>query len=256
MRNKQLIAFYTLFRKEFGRVLRIWPQTLVPPVITMSLYFMIFGKLVGSRVGSMQGLDYINFITPGLIMMAIINNSYINVCSSFYSSKFQRSLEELLIAPVSYHIIILGYCSGGIARAIICAILIFFISSVFTDIEVHSIWITIFLAFMTSSLFSLAGIINGMLAVKFDDVSIVPMFILTPLTYLGGVFYSVDLLPGMWFKLTMLNPIFYIVNGFRAALLGISDISMHYSLIMLTFFIAFFYLVTYRLFVKGTGIRN
>jgi ABC-2 type transport system permease protein len=224
--SQQWIAFCTILRKEIKRFTRIWVQTLLPPAITMALYFVIFGKLIGSRIGAMDGFSYIQFVAPGLIMMSVLTNSYANVVSSFFSAKFQRSVEEILVSPTPNYVILLGYCIGGVARGLAVGVLVTLLSLAFTDLHVHSWPITIAIVILTSMLFSLAGFINAVYANSFDDISIVPTFVLTPLTYLGGVFYSIHLLPGFWQDVSQLNPILYMVNAFRYGMLGISDINV------------------------------
>ncbi|MGB3611325.1 MAG: ABC transporter permease [Cellvibrio sp.] len=224
--NQQWIAFRTILRKEIKRFTRIWIQTLLPPAITMALYFVIFGKLIGSRIGEMDGFTYIQFVAPGLIMMAVLTNSYSNVVSSFFSAKFQRSVEEILVSPTPNYIILAGYCMGGVARGLAVGVLVTLLSLAFTDLHIHSWTITIAIVILTSMLFSLAGFINAVYANSFDDISIIPTFVLTPLTYLGGVFYSITLLPEFWQGVSQLNPILYMVNAFRYGMLGISDINV------------------------------
>ena len=192
------IAFRTLLIKEIRRILLIWPQTLLPPVITMSLYFVIFGKMIGSRVGEMGGVPYMQFIVPGLIMMAIITNSYSNVVSSFFSAKFHSSIEELLVSPISKHAILTGYISGGIFRGLAVGVIVFIVALFFTKLGIEHLFITLFTVIGTSVLFSLGGFINAVFARSFDDISIIPSFVLTPLTYLGGVFYSMENLSPFW----------------------------------------------------------
>ncbi|MCQ3830457.1 ABC transporter permease [Microbulbifer elongatus] len=229
--SPQLIwtAFSTIFRREVRRFTRIWPQTLVPPVITMSLYFVIFGSLIGKRIGEMGGYSYMEFVVPGLIMMAVITNSYGNVVSSFYSAKFQRSVEELLVSPTPNWVIMTGYVLGGVARGLIVGLIVTLIALVFTSLEVQHIGITVLIVFLTSVLFALAGFINAIFANSFDDISIIPTFVLTPLTYLGGVFYSIELLSPFWQGLSKLNPILYMVNAFRYGVLGVSDINVGWA---------------------------
>jgi ABC-2 type transport system permease protein len=236
MPSRNMVALQTLWIKECTRFLRIWVQTLVPPAITMTLYFVIFGNLIGSRIGQMGGFSYMEFIVPGLIMMAVITNSYANVCSSFYSAKFQRNIEEILVAPVSNWIIIVGFVGGGVARAMIIAVII----------------ITLLL---TSILFSTAGLINAIFAKTFDDISIIPTFVLTPLTYLGGVFYSLSLLPEVWQWISKINPIVYMVNGFRYGFLGVSDVNYLVSLALLVLFNVILLNVAHSLIKRGVGIR-
>lgn len=202
------VALKTIWRKEITRFMRIWIQTLIPPVITMSLYFIIFGNLIGNRIGEMGGVGYMQFIVPGLIMMSVITNSYANVSSSFFGAKFQKSIEELLVAPVPTHVIIAGFVGGGVARGVLVGILVTLVSLFFVPLQIHSWFMIIATLLMTSILFSLAGLLNALFAKSFDDISIIPTFVLTPLTYLGGVFYSLTLLPAFWqavSKLTRLS---------------------------------------------------
>ena len=216
----QLVAFNTIFIREVRRFMRIWPQTLLPPVITMALYFIIFGSVIGSRIGDMAGFDYMTFVVPGLAMMAVITNSFTNVVSSFFSGKFQRSVEELLVSPVSDSIVLLGYVLGGAVRGLIVGVLVMFMGAFFVDLKIYNLPVTLLAVFMTAVLFSLGGFINAIYAKKFDDISIIPTFVLMPMTYLGGVFYSVDVLPEPWRSMSMLNPILYQVNAFRFGILG------------------------------------
>ena len=225
MPSRDMVALQTIWVKECTRFLRIWVQTLVPPAITMTLYFVIFGNLIGSRIGQMGGFSYMEFIVPGLIMMAVITNSYANVCSSFYSAKFQRNIEEILVAPVSNWIIIVGFVGGGVARAMIIGVIVTFVSMFFVDIQIFNLPVIIVTLLLTSVLFSTAGLINAIFAKSFDDISIIPTFVLTPLTYLGGVFYSLSLLPEVWQWISKINPIVYMVNGFRYGFLGVSDVN-------------------------------
>ncbi len=248
-------AFQTIVVREIRRFTRIWPQTLLPPAVTMTLYFIIFGNLIGSRIGQMGGFDYMSFIVPGLIMMAVITNSYSNVVSSFFSMKFQRSVEELLVSPVPNWIILAGYVCGGMARGLSIGFIVTLLSLGFTDLSIHNLSLVIITVVLTSALFSIGGFINAMLATKFDDVSIVPVFVLTPLTYLGGVFYSVDLLPDLWQAVSKANPILYMVNAFRYGILGVSDVNVYLSLGMIVLFIAALAAVALHLLKKGKGIR-
>lgn len=249
------IAFKTIVVKEVRRFTRIWIQTLVPPVITIALYFVIFGNLIGNRIGDMGGFTYMDFIVPGLIMMSVINNSYANVVSSFFSQKFQRSIEELLVSPVPNYIILSGFVVGGVARGLCVGIIASFISLFFSGVHVHSLVITLLVILMASTVFSLGGFINAVYANKFDDISIVPTFVLTPLIYLGGVFYSVELLPDFWQGVSKLNPIFYMVNAFRYGILGISDVSIGYALGMLFMFTVGLFAFSLRLLQRGNGLR-
>ncbi len=252
---EQWIAFLTILRKEIKRFTRIWIQTLLPPAITMILYFVIFGKLIGSRIGEMGGFSYIEFVAPGLIMMAVITNAYANVSSSFFSAKFQRSIEELLVSPTPNYIILLGYVMGGVARGVAVGLIVTAMSLFFTDLHIHHWFTTLFIVFMTSVVFSLAGFINAIYANTFDDVSIIPTFVLTPLTYFGGVFYSINLLPGFWQQVSVLNPILHMVNAFRYGMLGISDLHIGMALIGLTLFVAILFAIALHLLKTGKRLR-
>ncbi|MBR9869620.1 MAG: ABC transporter permease [Gammaproteobacteria bacterium] len=249
-------AFQTIVLREIRRFTRIWPQTLLPPAVTMTLYFIIFGNLIGSRIGDMGGFDYMQFIVPGLIMMAVITNSYANVVSSFFSMKFQRSIEELLVSPVPNWTILAGYVVGGMSRGLIIGLIVTLLSLAFTQLAIHNLPMVIITVFLTSALFSLGGFINAMLATKFDDISIVPTFVLTPLTYLGGVFYSIDLLPEFWQNVSLANPILYMVNGFRYGILGVSDVNPFVSLGMILVFIVLLSAIALRMLARGKGIRH
>lgn len=228
--QQQWIAYTTIVRKEIRRFTRIWVQTLIPPVITMALYFIIFGKLIGSRIGQMGGFDYMSFVVPGLIMMAVINNAYSNVVSSFFSAKFSHSIEELQISPTPSLIILWGYVTGGVLRGMIVGIIVTLVSTAFVRLQVESVPITLMVILLTSILFSIAGLINAVFAGTFDEISILPTFLLTPLTYLGGVFYSIQLLPDVWQNVSQFNPILYMVNAFRYGFLGVSDVSLSFAL--------------------------
>lgn len=252
----QWVAFSTIVRNELKRVFRLWVQTLLPPAVTTTLYFVIFGHIIGSRIGTMHGHRYINYIAPGLIMMSIITNSYGAAVSSFFSAKFQRSIEEMLVSPVKESLILLGFMTGGLLRGVIIGLMVSTIAIFFTGIHIYSLISIISVALIASCIFSLAGIINAIFARSFDDISIVPNFVLTPLTYLGGVFYSVSMLPSFWKYISMANPIVYIVNTFRFGFLGIDKHQVTYSFfIMITFIIAFYFLALY-LFKKGIGLRE
>ena len=250
-------ALKTIWIKECTRFLRIWVQTLVPPAITMTLYFVIFGSIVGERIGEMGGRPYMEFIVPGLIMMSIITNSYSNVASSFFSAKFQRNIEEMLVAPVSTSVIIAGYIGGGLARALIVAVIVTVVSFYFVEsVTIHHGLILVRTVILTSTLFSLAGLINAVFAKTFDDISIVPTFVLTPLTYLGGVFFSISLLPGIWETIAQFNPVLYMVNAFRYGFLGISDVDVGVAMGVIVVFNLVFFITAYRLLQTGRGIRS
>jgi ABC-2 type transport system permease protein len=250
------IAFKTLVTKEFVRVIRIWIQTIVPPAITMTLYFIIFGNLIGRRIGSMGGYDYMQYIAPGLIMMAVITNSYGNVVSSFFGAKFARHIEEMLVAPMSNATIILGHVAGGVIRGLLVGAMVTVVALGFTNLEVQHPLITISIVILSSIVFSLAGFINAVFARKFDDISIIPTFVLTPLTYLGGVFYSISLLPDFWQKASLLNPILYMVNAFRYGILGTSDIDIGHAYLIVTLFVAGLFSVSMFLMNRGIGMRE
>jgi len=251
-----LVALKSIWRKETNRFLRIWVQTLVPPVITMSLYFVIFGNLIGSRIGQMNGFDYMSFIVPGLIMMSVITNSYSNVASSFFSAKFQRNVEELLVAPVPNYVIIWGYIGGGVTRGLMVGFLVTCVSLFFVDLQIFNMFILILSVLCTSVLFSIGGLLNAIFAKTFDDISIIPTFVLTPLTYLGGVFYSINLLPEFWQSVSHFNPVFYMINAFRYGFLGVADVSLTWSFSVISVFIVAMYSLVAILLSKGIGIRS
>ena len=253
---RNMIALKSILYKEIHRFMRIWVQTLVPPAITISLYFLIFGSLIGSRIGQMGGFDYMSFIVPGLIMMSVITNSYSNVASSFFSAKWQRNVEEMLVAPVPNWVIVAGYVGGGMMRGILVGCIVTLISLLFTDIQVHNVWVIIVTVALTSATFALGGLINAIFAKSFDDISIIPTFILTPLTYLGGVFYSITLLPDFWQGVSQINPIVYMVNAFRYGFLGISDVSLTLAFGVLAVFIVTLFTVAMTLITKGIGLRS
>ena len=250
------IAFKSILIKEISRFTRIWVQTLVPPAITMSLYFVIFGNLIGSRIGQMHGVSYMEFIVPGLIMMSVITNSYANVASSFYSAKFQRNIEEILVAPVPNYLIIWGFVAGGVARGICVGAIVTAVSLFFVPLQVHDPLAVVVTLVLTATLFSLGGLINAVFAKSFDDVSIIPTFVLTPLTYLGGVFYSIQLLPPFWQMLSHGNPIIYMVNAFRYGFLGLSDVPMSLALGIIIGLIVVLYGVAHFLVTRGIGLRH
>ena len=250
------VALKTVVRKEIVRVLRIWIQTLVPPAITMTLYFIIFGNLIGRRVVTMDGFDYMQYIAPGLIMMAVITNSYGNVVSSFFGAKFGRHLEEMLVSPMSNSTIILGHVAGGVMRGMFIGLLVTIIALFFTKLEVQHPLITFSMVLLSSIVFALAGFINAVFAKKFDDISLVPTFILTPLTYLGGVFYSISMLPEFWQRVSLANPILYMVNAFRYGILGASDIGIERAYLLVIFFIVALFSACMYLMNRGIGIRD
>ena len=254
--KEQYIAFETILIKEVLRFGRIWLQTIVPPVITMSLYFVIFGNLIGSQIGNMDGFRYMDYIVPGLIMMAVITNSYANVVSSFYGCKFHHHIEEMLVSPIPNSLIIAGFVTGGIARGMAVGLMVTLVSALFTDLDPHNYIVIISTVILTSTVFALAGLINGVFAKSFDDISIVPTFVLTPLTYLGGVFYTISMLPDFWQGMSKLNPILYMVNAFRYGFLGVSDIDLWASYTIIGVFIVVLYSVALYLLNSGYGIRR
>ncbi|MDB6062457.1 MAG: type transporter [Verrucomicrobiaceae bacterium] len=254
--STELVAFSTIVRKEARRFLRIWSQTLLPPAISMALYFVIFGQLIGSRIGSMGGFSYMQFMVPGLIMMAVLTNAYSNVVSSFFGAKFQRHIEELLVSPTSNHTILLGFVVGGILRGICVGAIVTVLSLFFSHLHIQHPLITLTILLLTSLLFSLAGFINAVYANNFDDISIVPTFVLTPLTYLGGVFYSIELLPPFWANLSRFNPILYIVNAFRYGFLGVSDVNIWFAFGIVLVFIVVAYAYSMYLLSSGKRLRS
>ena len=254
--RQQAIALATLSRREYLRVLRIWGQTILPPAINMGLYFIIFGNLIGRRIGQMGGFDYKQYIAPGLIMMAVITNSYGNVVSSFFSAKINRHLEEMLVAPMSNVTIVLGHMAGGIIRGLLVGLAVTAVALVFTPLPFIHPLITMSVFLLCASIFSLGGLINGIMARNFDDVSIIPSFVLQPLTYLGGVFYSITLLPQFWQDLSRANPILYMVNGFRYGLLGVSDVDLGLAFGIMALFAGVLYAFAYYLLKQGIGLRS
>lgn len=254
--HEQWVAFATILVKEIRRFSRIWIQTLVPPAITMSLYFIIFGNLIGSRIGDMGGYAYIQFVVPGLIMMSVITNSYSNVVSSFFGAKFQRHIEELLVSPIPNYVILAGFILGGVARGLAVGFIVTLLSLFFTQLHVHDLGFTVIIVLMTAVLFSLMGFINAVYANSFDDISIVPTFVLTPLIYLGGVFYSIDLLPPFWAKVSQINPMLYVINAFRYGILGHTDINLVFAFSMIGLFTLLAALFSLYLLNSGKRLRQ
>lgn len=255
-RNPNLIALYTITRREVHRILRIWGQTLVPPAITMTLYFLIFGSLIGSRIGTMGGFSYMDFIVPGLLMMSVVQNSYGNISSSFFGAKFGRYVEELLVAPVPPWIILAGYVAGAVLRGLIVGGIVLAIAMLFTHVRILHPFVAVSTVLLGSTIFSLAGFVNAVYARKFDDIAIVPTFVLTPLTYLGGVFYSVNLLPAFWEKASHANPILYMVNALRYGLLGVSDVPLGVSYAVMLVFLLGLGGLGIVLLRRGVGLRS
>ena len=254
--HRYWVAFATILVKEVLRFTRIWVQTILPSAISTALYFLIFGRLIGERIGPMQGLGYLDFIIPGLVLMAVITNAYSNVVSSFYSSKFSRYIEELLVSPTPNWVILAGYVTGGLARGLTVGIAVTLVALAFTEVRVYSVAVTLLVFTLTAVLFSLGGFINAVYANSFDDISIVPTFILTPLTYLGGVFYSIDLLPEPWYTLSLANPVLYMVNAFRFGLQGVTDIPLWIAFSIILGFIAVLAAISLHLLGRGVGIKT
>lgn len=255
--HPNLVALYTLTRREVIRILRIWSQTLLPSAITMTLYFVIFGRMVGSRIGEIApGIQYIDYIVPGLIMMAVITNSYGNISSSFFGAKFGRHVEEMLASPMPSWVILAGYVAGAMLRGLLVAMIVLAISLLFTRIHLYHPWITLATVLLTSLVFSLAGFVNAVYAKKFDDIALVPTFVLTPLTYLGGVFYSVSALGSPWKEISYANPILYMVNAFRWGLLGITDVPLGIAFAVMLGFAAVLSVAAMVLLERGVGLRS
>lgn len=251
-----LTSYYTFIRKETVRIIRIWSQTLLPPVVTTSLYFVVFGTFIGSQLQPIDGYSYIQFIVPGLIMMSVITSSYMNTVSTFYFAKWTKNLEEVLVSPTPDWIVILGFVTGGVIRGLLVGTLVLIVSLLFTHLTIVNIAVLLSALILTSVLFSFAGLINGMYAKGFDGISIVPTFVLTPLTYLGGIFFSIEQFPPFWQTVSLFNPILYMVNAFRYGFLGITDVSLQICFAVLVGFTAFFIIVTIYLFKKGIGMKN
>lgn len=250
------VAFVTIVVREVLRFSRIWVQTILPPAITTALYFIIFGTLIGDRIGEMDGYRYRDFIVPGLILMAVITHSYANVVSSFYHSKYQHHVEELLVSPVPNWIILLGYVTGGVARGLVVGVVVTLVAFFFTDLQIVNYPLTLLVVILTSVLFATAGFINAIFANSFDDISVIPVFVLTPLTYLGGVFYSIDMLPQFWQDLSLANPVLYMINAFRYGMLGVSDIRPQIALLLIVGFVLILGAVALWLLKKGVGIKS
>ena len=253
--HEQFTAFKTLLTKEVLRFMRIWVQTVLPAAITTGLYFVIFGKMIGSQLNDISGYSYMDYIVPGIILMAIINNSYANVVSSFYSAKFQHHVEEMLVSPMPNYLILLGFVGGGVLRGLVVGLAVTAVSLFFTEPGTFNIAITL-VVILTAVLFSLAGFLNAVFANSFDDISIIPTFVLAPLTYLGGIFYSIDMLPEFWQQVSLLNPIMYMINAMRYGMLGVSDIDVSHALLMIILFVAVLFAFSLYLLNKGVGIRS
>jgi ABC-2 type transport system permease protein len=253
---KSLIALQTIMHKEIVRFMRLWSQTFLPSAITMTLYFLIFGKLIGSQLNKIDNYTYMQYIVPGLTMMSIMTNAYTNTSGSFFLAKFSKSIEEMLVSSMPSYIMLLGYMLGGALRGLAVGIIVILISMFFTHLHIHHLGIVIFMAVLSSLLFSLAGLINGIFAKKFDDVSFIPTFVLTPLTYLGGVFFSLKQLPPFWQKIALVNPIFAIVDTFRYGMLGVSDINIYAGFIFVTSVFILLLIWCLYLLKKGIGLRS
>jgi ABC-2 type transport system permease protein len=253
--SQQMVALKTIVIKEYLRFIRIWIQTILPPAITIALYFIIFGEIIGSQIGDIDGYKYMDYIVPGLILMAVITNAYANVVSSFFSAKFHHSVEEMLVSPLPNYIILLGFVSGGLARGIIVGIVATVVSLFFSDLHIHSYTVTFAVFILTSILFALAGFINAAYARSFDDITIIPTFVLTPLIYLGGVFYSIKMLPEIWQTISLVNPILYMVNAFHYGILGVSDIEVSTAFIIIIAFIVVLFYFALRLLRIGVGLK-
>jgi ABC-2 type transport system permease protein len=249
-------ALKTIIIREYLRFIRIWVQTILPPAITTALYFVIFGNLIGSQIGDIDGHKYMDYIVPGVILMAVITNSYGNVVAPFYSAKFQKSIEELLVSPTPNYLIVLGYVSGGVARGMIVGVVVTLVAMFFSDINVHNYALSLMVFFLTATLFSMAGFINAVYANSFDDISIIPTFVLTPLTYLGGIFYSLEMLPEFWQTVSLANPILYMINAFRYGVIGSSDINLSIAILIIVGFNVLLFSYAMYLLNHGIGIRQ
>lgn len=254
--TEMYIAFMSLVTKEILRFTRIWIQTLLPAMITTALYFVIFGQLIGAQISPIAGYSYMEYIVPGLILMTVITNSYANVVSSFYGGKFMHYVDELLVSPMPNWLVLCGYMVGGVLRGLMVGVAVMGVSALFVDFHIHDVLVTLIVAILTALLFSLGGFLNALFAKSFDDISLIPTFVLTPLTYLGGVFYSVDMLPEGWREVSLLNPILYMVNAFRYGLLGVSDIPLVLSFGITLGFVALLYVINLTLLNRGYGLRS
>lgn len=249
------MAFYTLLHKEMVRIMRIWAQTLVPPIITTTLYFIVFGQLLGVQIQHIHGFTYMQYIVPGLVISNMIANAYMNAVSSFYAARFQRSIEEILVSPMPNYVLLLGYVLSSVMRSLMTGALVMLVALFFTDLHIHNWFLVLVIGLLASAIFATMGFINGMYAKGFDDISWVPTFIITPLSYLGGVFYALEMLPLFWQQVSLFNPLMYIIDGFRFAALGVSSVDISLSLIALTATSILLFLIALRLLNKGVGIR-
>lgn len=254
--RQQAAAFRTLLTREILRFLRIWLQTVVPAAVTTGLYFVIFGNLIGSQLRGIGGVSYIEYIVPGIILMGIITNAYANVVSSFYMSKFAHFVEEMLVSPMPNSLILVGYVAGGVARGLVVGVVVTLVAMIFTPLGVHNAAVLVAVVLLTAILFSLGGFINAIYAKSFDDISIIPTFVLTPLIYLGGIFYSLDMLPAFWQKVSLANPILYMINAMRYGMLGVSDIDVTVALLMIVGFVVVLFAYSLFLLRRGVGLRD
>jgi len=252
-------SFYTMIRKDVVRMFRIWVQTFLPSVVTSSLYFLVFGTVLGSQIGDMKGVDYMTFVVPGLVMLAIVTTSYANTSFTFFSSKFfMRSIDEILVSPTPPWVMIAGFVGGGVVRGTIVGSLVLLVSVFFTGLTltIHNLAIILMFAVLTSLVFALAGLVNGIYAKSIDGINIVPTFVLTPLVYLGGIFYSIESLPGWWQTITYMNPLFYIINGFRYGFLGITDVAITTSVTILLALVATLVALNWYFIRTGMGLKQ
>jgi ABC-2 type transport system permease protein len=256
---KKWISFYTMLRRDVVRMFRIWVQTFLPSVVTSVLYFLVFGTVLGSQIGDMQGVPYMTFVVPGLVMLAIVTTSYSNTSFTFFTSKFfARSIDEILVSPTPPWVMIAGFIGGGIIRGLLTGALVLLVSIFFTglSLSVHSLLIILLFALLSCLVFALAGLVNGIYAKSIDGINLVPTFVLTPLVYLGGIFYSVHSLPEWWQAITYMNPLFYIINGFRYGFLGIADVSLYTSAAVLAAMAAALVALNWYFIRTGLGIRQ
>ncbi|MBI4089072.1 ABC transporter permease [Candidatus Kaiserbacteria bacterium] len=251
------VSFYTIVRKDVLRMFRIWAQTFLPSIVTSILYFLVFGAFLGSKIGNVQGVPYALFVVPGLVMLAVITNSYSNTSFVMFSAKFfGRNIDEILVSPTPAWVLVAGYITGGVIRGVVISLLVLLVSLFFTHLVIHSIFVVVTFLILTSIVFALAGLVNGVYATSIDDINIVPTFVLTPLVYLGGVFYSAQALPGFWSTLTKFDPVFYIINGFRYGFLGTSDVSIFISAGLLSLFALILLGTAWYLIKTGLGLRQ
>ena len=255
--SQMFTSFYTIVRKDVVRIFRIWPQTFLPSIITSVLYFLVFGKVLGGRIGDIGGHLYITFVVPGLVMLAVVTNSFSNVATTFFQAKFfARNIDEILVSPTPPWVIIAGYVAGGMVRGITIGLLVIIVAAFFSPLPLTHPFIILLFLILSSLIFSLAGLVNGIYAKSFDGITIVPTFVLTPLVYLGGVFYSAQALPPLWQKFTFADPIFYLVDGFRVGFMGFSDVSLGISLAVLGTLTAILIAINWYFIRTGLGLRQ